>query len=70
MPMTSKIRILLIERNMKIKDLAKLLGWSPSNLSNKLRKDDFPESELRQIAEALHCDYEAHFVMKDSEKII
>ena len=49
--MASKIRILLIERNTKIKDLAKMLGYSGNNLSNKLRDDNFSEKEFRKIAE-------------------
>ncbi len=32
MAMASKIRILLIERNMKIKDLAQMLGYSGNTL--------------------------------------
>lgn len=43
MAMASKIRILLIERNMKIKDLAQMLGYSGNNLSNKLRDDNFSD---------------------------
>ena len=49
MAMASKIRILLIERNMKIKDLAQMLGYSGNNLSNKLRDDNFSEKELRTL---------------------
>lgn len=70
MGMAISIRQLLIERNMKIKDLADILGYSGNNLTNKLRKDNFSEKELRQIAEILNCDYEAHFILRDSGKII
>ena len=69
MGMATSIRQLLIERNMKIKDLG-ILGYSGNNLTNKLRKDNFSEKELRQIAEILNCDYEAHFILRDSGKII
>lgn len=70
MGMASKIRILLIERNMKIKDLAELLGYSGNNLSNKLKEDNFSEKELLKIAEILGCDYKATFVMQDTGKEI
>lgn len=43
MGMASKIRILLIERNMKIKDLAEQLGYSGNNMSNKLKEDNFSD---------------------------
>ena len=68
--MALKIRTLLLERNMKIKDLAEKLGYSGNNLSNKLKDDNFSEKELRKIAEILNCDYEANFIMKDSGKQI
>ena len=68
MAMASKIRILLIERNMKIKDLAEKLGYSGNNLSNKLRDDNFSEKELRDIAKALNCEYDGIFTMKDTGK--
>ena len=68
--MANKIRILLIERNMKIKDLAEQLGYSGNNLSNKLKTDNFSEKELLKIAEILDCDYKAFFVMRDTGKEI
>ena len=70
MGMTIKIRVLLLERKMKIKDLAEKLGYSANNFGNKLREDDFSESQLRKIAEILDCDYDATFTMRDTGKII
>lgn len=70
MGMAIKIRTLLLERNMKIKDLAEKLGYSGNNLSNKLKEDDFSEKELIRIAEILNCDYEAIFTMRDTGKTI
>ena len=70
MGMANKIRVILIEKNMKIKDLAVLLGSSSSNLSNKLKNDNFTEKELQKIAEALNGDYEATFTMRDTGKVI
>lgn len=70
MAMATKIRIALIERNMKIKDLASMLGCTPGNLSNKLRRDNLSESEMREIANALNCDLEANFVLRDTGKKI
>ena len=70
MGMANKIRILLIERGMKIKDLAEQLGYSGNNLSNKLKSDNFSEKDLIKIAEILNCEYKATFVMKDTGKEI
>ncbi len=43
MSAAEKIRIILIKRNMKIKELAESLGYKQSNFSNKLRDDNFSE---------------------------
>lgn len=63
---SEKIRIVLIRRNMKIKELAEKLGYKQSNFSNKLRQDDFSEKELLKIAEILNCDYNSNFKMRDT----
>ena len=65
-----KIRILLVERDMTLKELAKLLGKSSSTISDKLRRDNFTEKDLMKIAEALRYDYEAVFTDKDTGKQI
>ena len=61
-----KIRIILIKRDMKIKELAASLGYKQSNFSNKLREDNFSERDLLRIAEVLNCDYNYNFRMKDT----
>ena len=66
--MTKKINTLLIEMNISKKELARRLNTSPSNLSGKLKRDNFTEKELRQIAQALNCDYDGIFTFKDSGK--
>jgi len=67
---SEKIRIILIRRNIKIKELAESLGYKQSNFSNKLRSDDFLEKELTRIAEVLNCAYDSTFTLKDTgEKI-
>lgn len=70
MGMSLKIRILLLERKMTIKQLAEKLGTTGNNLSNKLARDNFSENELRQIAEALGCDYEASFILREDGRRI
>jgi len=68
MGMSIKIRTLLLERKMTIKELAEKIGTNGNNLSNKLSRDNFSEKELREIAEVLDCDYEATFTMRDTGK--
>ena len=67
--MTEQIKILLIKKGMTITDLAKKLSTSTQNLSNKLKRDDFKMSELKEIAEALEVKFETYFEMEDGTKI-
>ena len=56
MGMALKIKIILLERNMTIKELAEKLGTSGNNLSNKLRNKTFRVSELAEIMDILGYD--------------
>lgn len=47
-------------------DLAEKTGQTRQNLSNKMSRDNFAEKEIKEIAEAMECEYEAYFVMKDT----
>ncbi|WP_244950991.1 helix-turn-helix domain-containing protein [Rummeliibacillus suwonensis] len=67
--MAKKIKMLLIEKEMNISDLADKIGTSQPNLSNKLKRDNFNEKELIDIANALDVVYEANFILKDGRKI-
>ena len=68
--MSEKIKIVLKRRGMTMGELAEKTGQTRQNLSNKMTRDNFPEKELRQIAEALDCELEAYLVMKDTgEKV-
>lgn len=66
MAMAEKVRILLVKRKITVTDLAKRLGMSQSNLSNKLSRNNFNEKELQEIAEALNCDLDIGFTLRDT----
>lgn len=66
MAMAEKVRILLVKRKITVTDLAKRLGMSQSNLSNKLSRDNFSEKELQEIAESLNCDLDIRFTLRDT----
>lgn len=66
MAMAEKVRILLVKRKITVTDLAKRLGMSQSNLSNKLSRGNFSEKELQEIAEALNCDLDIRFTLRDT----
>ncbi len=66
MSMSEKIRIALLKRKISVTDLASTLGTSQSNISNKLKRDNFSEKELTQIADILNCDFKGTFIMRDT----
>ena len=70
MYMAEKIKIALIKRNMSLKDLAEIIGSTPSNLSNKIKRDNFPENELHEIAKALDCTFNVSFTLNDTNEQI
>ena len=59
-----KIKSILIYKDSTITELAAKLNKSTQNLSNLLKKDNFRESELIDIADALNCDLEINFIDK------
>ena len=71
MGMTEKIRILLVKRgNISEAELARRIGTTPQNLSNKLKRDNFTELDLYKIAQALDCDLVTTFVMRDTKETV
>lgn len=70
MGMSQKIKILLLKRGMQQQELAEKLGLSPSNLSNKLGRDNMTQNELKEIADILGCEYISEFKLKDTGELI
>ena len=64
--MTEKIKIALLKKHMSITELAENIGTSQSNLSNKLKRDNFSNNELQSIADALGCDLKILLIDKDT----
>ena len=69
MGMSEKIKTLLIKKNMSEVQLSVLLGTSPQNVYNKLKRDNFSEKELKEIANKLNVEYEGFFIFDDGTKI-
>ncbi len=72
MPLTmgEKIKIMLGRRNMTLAQLAEKTGQSRQNMSNKMSRDNFSEKELREIAKALDCTFDARFIMNDTKEAL
>lgn len=65
-----KIRIMLIERDMTLKELSERLNKHPSTLSGKMTRDNFSENDLKEIADILGFEYEAVFTDRETGKKI
>lgn len=59
------VRHSLVEKDLKVSDLARLLNTSYQNLDQKLKRDNFSEKEMLQIAEVLNLDLE--IVLKEKK---
>lgn len=65
-----KIRLIARRKNMSIADLARELNTSNQNLFNKLKRDNFTEEDLKEIAAVLGCTVETIFTdLETGEKI-
>lgn len=68
--MGEKIKVLIDRRGITITELAKRLGTSRQNMTNKFARDDFSEKELKSIAEKLGCEFIGAFKMNDTGEVI
>ncbi len=65
MGMSQKIRLLLVKKdNISEAELARRLGVAPPNLHHKMKRDNFTETDLREIAEILDCYLQIKFIDK------
>ncbi len=69
MALSNSIRMMLIKRgNISEAELARRLDISPQNLHNKLKRDNFTEKDLQEIAKALDCTVSITFKLNDTEE--
>ncbi len=71
MALSERIRILLVKRgNISEAELARRIGVSPQNLNNKMKRDNFTERDLQEIAAALDCSFSVTFTLNDTGEIV
>ncbi len=71
MTIGEKIKVILEYRQLTVKDLALKMGYnSPSALYNKFKRDDFSESDIKEICSHLNCSYNVIFTLNDLKKEI
>jgi hypothetical protein len=52
--------------NITEAELARRLGQSPANFNSKMKRDNFSEKDLGEIAEAMGCDLEINFIDRET----
>ncbi|MBQ6782309.1 MAG: helix-turn-helix domain-containing protein [Treponema sp.] len=62
MDLAENIKIICIKRKISMTELAEKTGQSQPNLANKLKRNDFKNSELEKIAAALDSHLEIKFI--------
>ena len=60
------IRKIMIDEKITVTELARRIGISTSNLSNKLRRNNLYSDDLKKIAEALGYELKIEFIKKES----
>ena len=70
MSAAKKIKMMLLQREMTMTQLAGLLNKSPSTLSYKITRDNFSENDLREIAEKLDFSCDIVFTDKKTGKTL
>lgn len=67
MAMAETIRIALVKcGNLSESELARRMGISPQNLHNKMKRDNFTETDLQEIANALGLELRIEFVKPET----
>lgn len=61
------LKIKLVEMDMTAKELASKLGTTQQNISAKMKRDNFSEKEMLQIAEVLGLDLKIMLERKKPE---
>ncbi len=53
---SKQIKQVMIEKNIKVSELAEKIGMKPQPLSNKLFRDTMSYNDVEKIAAAMGCD--------------
>ena len=71
MSLTEAIRIALVKRgNISESELARRMDISLQNLHNKMKRDNFTEEDLQEIASALGLRLEIRFIDPNTGEVI
>lgn len=69
MSVSEKIRLLAKRQGITLGELADKTGQTRQNLSNKMNRGNFSESDIRDLAAALGCEVDIVFTMPGGEQL-
>ena len=69
MTLEQKISMALAYKQISQAALARMLGQTPSNFNQKMKRGTFSEEELEKIGEALGAKYFFGFEFEDGTKV-
>ena len=69
MATSEQLKILCVKLNISVSELARRCGKSPQAFSQKMKRESFTPSDLKDIAEAVNCQYESSFILPDGERV-
>jgi transcriptional regulator with XRE-family HTH domain len=69
MTTAEQLKILCIQMNISMSELARRIGQSPQNFSAKLKRGTITDTDLVKIADVLNILYEQSFILPDGKKI-
>lgn len=70
MSISKQLKMLCIELDISVSELARLSGTSPQAFSQKMKRESFTPAELKEIAKAAGCSFETAFVLPDGRRVI
>lgn len=65
-----KVRIIMARQGMNMGEMAEKTGQSRQNLSNKMRRGNFTETDLEKMAAALGCTLDIRFLDADGNAVL
>lgn len=69
MTTAEQLKVLCIQMNISMSELARRIGQSPQNFSAKLKRGTITDIDLVKIADILNILYEQSFILPNGKKI-
>ncbi len=60
-----EIQKLLLDLNITKQEAIEATGWVPATFYSKIRRNNWCEDDIRELARALNCDYEIRLIPRD-----